>query len=140
MVVLEVLDIDSLLIHIRFTTHGASPTNAATAPPVVHVHRSRPGVGGEPSTVLVRPDNAGANYVDDKIELFIIAFRALPGLGAGCGNVGRQLLVRIDSAGETKRFAAHLHRPGFADSLGIRVDEKIGTQASNLPDTVKYGV
>lgn len=48
--------------------------------------------------------------------------------------------MRADGAGGTKKFAGYLHARGFAYSLGLRVNEKIGALLSTLPDEVKQGL
>lgn len=48
--------------------------------------------------------------------------------------------MRTDGAGGTKNVAAYLHRRGFAYSLDIRVNDKIGTLVSTMSDDVKQGV
>ncbi|WP_312977526.1 hypothetical protein [Corynebacterium sp.] len=47
--------------------------------------------------------------------------------------------MRTDDVGGTRRFAAHLHARGFAYSLRLLDNEKIGSLVSSLPDTVKQG-
>ncbi|AEK38177.1 transposase for insertion sequence element [Corynebacterium variabile DSM 44702] len=87
----------------------------------------------------MRAGNAGANNADDHITLIKSAYRALPGSDKG-GNIGRKFLVRTDGAGGTKNVAAYLHKRGLAYSLGLRVNEKIGTLVSTMSDKVKQGV
>ena len=88
--------------------------------------------------MLMRPGNAGANNADDHITLIRSAYRALPGSQRG-GNIGRRILVRTDGAGGTKNVVAYLHSRGFAYSLGLRVNEKIGALVSTMSDDVKQG-
>lgn len=87
----------------------------------------------------MRPGNAGANNADDHIELVRTAYRCLPGSQKG-GNIGGKILVRTDGAGGSKKVSHYLHKRGLANSLGIRVNEKIGELVSTLPETVKQGI
>lgn len=96
-------------------------------------------MGGEPLALLMRPGNAGANNADDHIALILNAYRALPGSQHG-GNIGHRILVRTDGVGGTRKVASYLYSRGFAYSLGIRVNEKIDTLVSTLPEHVKQGV
>lgn len=98
-----------------------------------------PGLGGEPLAMTMRSGNATANNAADHIELITNAYRTLPGSHRG-GHIGGKTLVRTDGAGGTKDFCTYLHKRGFAYSLGIRVNEKIGALVSTLPESVKQGV
>ncbi|MGP5184983.1 transposase [Corynebacterium variabile] len=98
-----------------------------------------PGLGGEPLSLLMRPGNKTANNADDHITVIRNTYRTLPESERG-GNIGHKILVRTDGAGGTKKVATYLHSRGFAYSLGIRVNDKIGTLVSTLPEHVKQGV
>lgn len=136
-----ILDIDASLIHIHSTKQDAAATykGGFGFHPLCAFVDHGPGVGGEPLAVLMRPGNAGANNADDHITLIRQAYRTLPGSQRG-GTIGHKILVRTDGAGGTRKFAEYLHQRGFAYSLGLRVNEKIGALVSTLPDTVKQEV
>lgn len=136
-----IIDIDASLIHIHSTKQDAAPTykGGYGFHPLCAFVDHGPGLGGEPLALLMRPGNAGANNADDHITLIRNAYRALPGSDRG-GNIGHKILVRTDGAGGTKNVAAYLHKRGFAYSLGIRVNDKIGALVSTMSDKVKQGV
>ena len=136
-----IIDIDASLIHIHSTKQNAGPTykKGYGFHPLCAFVDHGPGLGGEPLAMLMRPGNTGANNADDHLTLIRDAYRALPGSQTG-GNIGHRILVRTDGAGGTKNVAAYLHSRGFAYSLGIRVNEKIGALVSTLADEVKQGV
>jgi len=136
-----IIDIDASLIHIHSNKQDAAPTykGGYGFHPLTAFIDHGPGMGGEPLALLMRPGNAGANNANDHITLIRNAYRALPGSESG-GNIGRRILVRTDGAGGSKNVAAYLHSRGFAYSLGLRVNEKIGTLVSTMSDEVKQGV
>lgn len=136
-----IVDIDASLIHIHSNKQDAAPTykGGYGFHPLCAFLDYGPGLGGEPLALLMRPGNAGANNADDHITLIKSAYRALPESQRG-GNIGHKILVRTDGAGGTKNVASYLHSRGFAYSLSIRVNDKIGTLVSTLPEHVKQGV
>lgn len=116
------------------------PTRAATAStPCTRSSTTAQDLSGQPLARLMRPGNAGANNADDHSTLIRSGYRALPGSKRG-GNIGHKILVRTDGAGGTKKVAAYLHSRGFAYSLGIRVNDKIGTLVSTMSNEIKQGV
>lgn len=136
-----IIDIDASLIHIHSNKQDAAPTykGGYGFHPLCAFLDHGPGLGGEPLALLMRPGNAGANNADDHIALIRNAYRTLPGSECG-GSIGHKILVRTDGAGGTKKVATYLHSRGFAYSLGIRVNDKIGTLVSTMSDDVKQGV
>lgn len=136
-----IIDIDASLIHIHSTKQNAGPTykKGYGFHPLCAFIDHGPGLGGEPLALLMRPGNKTANNAADHISLIRAAYRGLPGSQNG-GNIGRRILVRTDGAGGTKNVAAYLHSRGFAYSLGLRVNERIGELVSTLPNQVKQGV
>lgn len=108
-----IIDIDASLIHIHSTKQDAAPTykGGYGFHPLCAFVDHGPGLGGEPLALLMRP-----------------------------GNIGHRILARTDGAGGTKKVATYLHSRGFAYSLGIRVNDKIGTLVSTLSEQVKQGV
>ena len=135
------LIIEASLIHIYSNKQDAGPTynGGYGFQPLCAFIDHGPGLGGESLAVLMRPRNAGANNADDHFTLIRAACRALPGSERG-GNIGHKILVRTDGAGGAKNVAAYLHSRGFAYSLGIRVNDKIGTLVSTMSDEIKQGV
>lgn len=87
----------------------------------------------------MRPGNAGAKNAEDHIALIRNACRALPGSECG-GNNDHRILVRTDGADGTKNVAPYLHKRCFAYSLGISINDKIGTLESTLPEQLKQDV
>lgn len=67
------------------------------------------------------------------------SYPGLPGSQTG-GHIGGKILVRTDGAGGTKKLADNLHTRGFAFSLRMRVNEKIGMLVSRLSYEVNHGV
>lgn len=136
-----IIDVDASLIHIHSNKQQAAPTykGGFGFHPLCAFVDHGPGLGGEPLALLMRPGNAGANNADDHITLIRSAYRALPGSQRG-GNIGHRILVRTDGAGGTRKVAAYLHSRGFAYSLGLRVNEKIGMLVSTMSDELKQGV
>lgn len=136
-----IIDIDASPFHIHSTKQDATPTykGGYGFHPLCAFVDHGPGLGGEPLALLMRPGNAGANSADDHITLIGAAYRALPGSQRG-GNIDHRILVRTDGAKGTKKVATYLHSRSFAYSLGIRVNDKIGTLVSTLSEQVKQGV
>lgn len=134
------MDIDASLIHIHSTNHATAPTYRGSYGfhPMRAFVNHGPGLGGKSLTLLMRPENAGANNADYHIILIRSVCRALPGSYPG-GNIGHRILVHTDGAGGTRIVASHLRRRRFSYSLSIRVNEKIGTLVSTMSDEIKQG-
>ena len=80
------------------------------------------GVGGtgEPVAWLLRPGRAGSNTAADHVAVFEQALGQLPAEWTGRDEQGRRpVLVRVDGAGATHRFAQHLHEAAVEYSLGF---------------------
>ncbi len=71
---------------------------------------------GEALAGRLRPGNATANDTEDLIGIFDAAWANLPPLPEGL-----EVLVRSDSAGAVKQFAAHLRGCGAWFSIGMRL-------------------
>ncbi|MBG6182067.1 IS1380 family transposase [Arthrobacter sp. CAN_A1] len=78
---------------------------------------------GEILACLLRPGNAGANNADDHIEVFTTAVNQLPdGFFHPDGTLnGKNILVRTDSAGASRKFLWHLHHAGAQFSVSYPV-------------------
>jgi hypothetical protein len=82
---------------------------------------------GEALAAILRPGNAGSNTAADHIEILHQALAALP------ADRRRQVLVRTDSAGATKKFAHACRDAGVKFSLGFAVDERVWAAVEGMP-------
>lgn len=81
--------------------------------------------GGEALAGMLRPGNAGSNTATDHVMVLDEAIASLPRQYRP-GVVGApRVLVRSDSAGATKVFAAHCRAMGAGFSFGFAVDERV---------------
>lgn len=75
---------------------------------------------GEPVAWLLRPGNAGSNTAADHVTVFEQALAQIPEPYTARDDDGRRpVLVRVDGAGATHRFAQHLADAGVEYSLGF---------------------
>ncbi len=90
--------------------------------------------GGEALAGLLRPGNAGSNTAADHIELLRLTLEALPAMARPRPGDpdGPRVLMRTDSAGASKKFAAALRQAGVRFSLGFTVDERVNAAVESL--------
>jgi hypothetical protein len=85
--------------------------------------------GGEALAAILRPGNAGSNTAADHVEILHQALAALPAQYRD----RQQIVVRTDSAGATKTFAAACRTAGVRFSLGFAVDERVWAAVEGMP-------
>jgi hypothetical protein len=85
--------------------------------------------GGEALAAILRPGNAGANTAADHIEILHQALAGLP----DDDRADRPILVRTDSAGASKAFAAACRDVQVRFSLGFAVDDRVWTAVEMMP-------
>jgi hypothetical protein len=95
--------------------------------------------GGEALAGLLRPGNAGSSTAADHVEVLEMALAALPEAArprpGDRPHEGRPgLLIRSDSAGASREFAAACRARGVGFSLGFRVDERIQAVVDLIPE------
>jgi hypothetical protein len=102
------------------------------------VFLDRPEVaGGEALAGLLRAGNAGSNTAADHVRVLDAALEALPARYRPRDPAAPRILVRSDSAGATKEFAAHCRERGVGFSFGFAVDERVraAVETLNAADT-----
>lgn len=85
--------------------------------------------GGEALAAILRPGNAGSNTAADHVEILNQALAAIPAHHRG----ERRILVRTDSAGATKAFAAACRNADCRFSLGFAVDDRVWAEVEGMP-------
>lgn len=92
--------------------------------------------GGEALGGLLRPGNAGSNTAADHIEVLDMALASLPVQARPTpGAPGSQpVVVRSDSAGATRAFAAACRERGVGFSFGFPVDFRIKNLVDGIPE------
>jgi len=74
---------------------------------------------GEPLAGLLRPGNAGSNTAADHFSVLQTALGQLP-----AADLDREILVRADSGGRSKAFAADCRDAGIGFSLGYEIRDR----------------
>lgn len=124
-----VLDVDATITIAHSEKENAAATWKRTFgfhPLLVFLDRGEI-AGGEALAGILRPGNAGSNTAEDHISVFDQAIEALPAHVRPGTDTSPGVLVRSDSAGATKAFAAHCHREKVEFSFGFAVDHRIKT-------------
>lgn len=124
-----VLDVDATITVAHSDKENAAATWKRTFgfhPLLVFLDRGEI-AGGEALAGILRPGNAGSNTAADHIEVFDQAIEALPDHVRPQAENAPGVLVRSDSAGATKDFAAHCQRKKAEFSFGFAVDHRIKT-------------
>ena len=85
---------------------------------------------GEPLAGLLRPGNAGSNTAADHFQVLQAALEQLPE-----ADLGRDVLVRADSGGKTKSFAADCRDAGIRFSLGYELRDRAREAIVSLPES-----
>jgi Transposase DDE domain group 1 len=114
-----IIDIDATLVTAHSDKESAAPTfkrGYGFHPLCAFVDHGPTGTG-EPLAIALRPGNAGSNTAADHKRVLAEALAQLP--SAPGYRVGRQVLVRTDTAGCTHEFVAHLHARRLSYSVGF---------------------
>lgn len=85
---------------------------------------------GEPLAGLLRPGNAGSNTAADHFEVLQSALEQLPE-----ADLGKDILVRADSGGKSKAFAADCRDAGIGFSLGYELRDRAREAIVSLPQS-----
>lgn len=85
---------------------------------------------GEPLAGLLRPGNAGSNTAADHFEVLQSALEQLPE-----ADLGKDILVRADSGGKSKAFAADCRDAGIRFSLGYELRDRAREAIVSLPQS-----
>jgi Transposase DDE domain group 1 len=85
---------------------------------------------GEPLAGLLRPGNAGSNTAADHFCVLQAALEQLP-----AADLDREILVRADSGGRSKAFAADCRDAGIDFSLGYEIRERAREAIVALPQS-----
>jgi hypothetical protein len=136
-----IVDIDSTIT----IAHSDKENAAATWKRTFGFHPllcflDRPEVaGGEALAGLLRPGNAGSSTAADHVKVLDMALAALPERarprpGDPTHMGSPRLLVRSDSAGASREFAAACRARGLGFSFGFRVDERTQAVVDLIPD------
>ena len=136
-----IADIDSTIT----IAHSEKENAAATWKKTYGFHPllcflDRPDVAaGEALAGLLRPGNAGSGTAADHVEVLEMALAALPEAarprpGDRPHEGSPRLLIRSDSAGASREFAATCRDHGVGFSLGFRVDERIQAVVDLIPE------
>jgi len=126
-----VLDVDASLVEIHSENkEGTAPTykrGFGFAPMLCFADAT-----GEALAARLRPGNATANSIADQLEVVDDAIAQLPaaiGVGHRRGNrrrrVRREVVVRADSAGGTRGFAAELRARNLGFAVVARTDRQV---------------
>jgi DDE family transposase len=132
-----VIDMDASLVTAHSDKQQASKTWKRTFgfhPLLGFVDHGVEGAG-EPVAELLRPGRAGSNTAVDHITVFDAALAQIPAPHRVRDAHGRiPVLVRIDAAGATKEFAAHLAQAGVEFSVGASLGHfDIHTALATVP-------
>jgi len=114
-----IIDLDATLVTAHSDKESAAPTfkrGYGFHPLCAFVDHGPTGTG-EPLAILLRAGNAGSNTAADHKKVLAEALAQLPAQPAY--RVGRQVLVRTDTAGCTHEFVAHLHARRLSYSVGF---------------------
>lgn len=85
---------------------------------------------GEPLAGLLRPGNAGSNTAADHFEVLQSALEQLPE-----ADLGKDILVRADSGGKSRAFAADCRDAGIRFSLGYELRDRAREAIVSLPQS-----
>ena len=85
---------------------------------------------GEPLAGLLRAGNAGSNTAADHFEVLQRALEQLPE-----ADLGQDILVRADSGGKSKSFAADCRDAGIRFSLGYELRDRAREAIVSLPQS-----
>lgn len=85
---------------------------------------------GEPLAGLLRPGNAASNTATDHFCVLQAALEQLPK-----GDLGREILVRVDIGGRTKAFASDCRDAGIGFSLGYELRDRAQEAILSLPQS-----
>jgi DDE family transposase len=114
-----IIDIDATLVTAHSDKQNAAPTfkrGYGFHPLCAFVDHGPTGTG-EPLAIALRPGNAGSNTAADHKKVLAEALAQLPAQPGY--RVGRQVLVRTDTAGGTHDFVKHLHARRLSYSVGF---------------------
>jgi hypothetical protein len=84
---------------------------------------------GEPLAAVLRPGNAGSNTAADHFEVLGLALGQIP-----AADLGREMLVRADTAGASHQFAADCREAGLRFSFGYPLDERVRDAVLQVPE------
>jgi hypothetical protein len=114
-----VIDIDATLVTAHSDKESAAPTfkRGYGFHPLCAFVDHGPAGTGEPLAIVLRPGNAGSNTAADHKHVLAEALAQLPAQPGY--RVGRQVLVRTDTAGGTHDFVDHLHNRRLSYSVGF---------------------
>jgi hypothetical protein len=128
------IDIDATIVIAHSEKEKAAPTWKKTFGfhPLAVFADHGAGAGGEPLAILLRAGNAGSNTAAEHIEVTQLALAQLP------RRSRRRVLVRTDSGGGTRDFAAWLSSPSrrLRYSVGMTITEDMAEAILALPERV----
>ncbi len=84
---------------------------------------------GEPLAAILRPGNAGSNTAADHFQVLGLALGQIP-----AADLGREMLVRADTAGASHAFAADCREAGLRFSFGYPLDERVRDAVVGVPE------
>ena len=129
-----VIDLDATLVTAHSDKEQAAPTfkrGYGFHPLCAFVDHGPVGTG-EPLAIALRPGNAGSNTAADHKAVLAEALAQLP--WRPTYRVGRNVLVRTDTAGGTHEFVAHLHARRMSYPVGFFLSDAAAAAIALIPD------
>jgi DDE family transposase len=130
-----IIDIDATLVTAHSDKEKAAPTfkRGYGFHPLCAFVDHGPAGTGEPLAIRLRPGNAGSNTAADHKKILADALAQLPAQPRY--RVGRQVLVRTDTAGGTHEFVAHLHARRLSYSVGFFLSDTAAAAVDLIPES-----
>jgi hypothetical protein len=126
------VDLDATIVLAHSEKDQAAPTWKRTFGhhPMTAFIDHGPGAGGEAAALLLRPGNAGSNTAADHITAARLALNQIP------SRLHKQVLIRTDSGGGTRRFLDWVAARRVKYSIGFNLTDDICAAIEALPEQV----
>jgi hypothetical protein len=126
------VDIDATVVLAHSEKEQAQPTWKKTFGfhPLAAFADHGAAAGGEALAIVLRPGNAGSNTAGEHVKVARLALAQIP------ARARRRVLIRTDSGGGTREFAAWLAARRLHYSVGMTITGQMRQAIGQLPDRI----